>query len=123
MKVQVGDAIAGVFTDIEDETVAPLRQSVDGRDLTRRHKQSGHRLDVSGTDCASVGYVSTRDDEHVRGGGWIDVAKSDGERKLKHDGGGDGPIYDLAEQAVRIRRRVVECAWLAHGTDGSRSHE
>ena len=123
MKVQVGNAIAGVFTDIENETVAPLRQSVNGRDFARRRKQSAHRLDVSGTDCASVDYVSTRDDEHVGGGGWIDVAKSDGERMLEDDGGGDGPIYDLAEQAVRIRRRVVECAWLAHGRDGSRSHE
>lgn len=78
MKVQVGDAIAGVFTDIENEAIALLCQSVDGCDFTRRRKQSGHRLYVFSTDCASVSDVSTRYDEYVGGGGGIDVAKSDG---------------------------------------------
>src|SRR5256886_13173304 len=104
MEVEVIDALAGLRSLVEDETIAvPIHFALVGDAVRHLHHPRQHRGLVAG-EIVDGGNVHFRDDEHV---GWRhrpDVLEGDDVVLAEDFFRGNLPREDLAEQAVLSHR-------------------
>src|SRR6266480_5828068 len=107
MEVEVIDALAGLRSLVEDESIAvPIHFALVGDTVRHLHHPRQHRGLVAG-EIVDGGNVHFRDDEHV---GWRhrpDVLEGDDVVLAEDFFRGNLPREDLAEQAVLSHRHSL----------------
>ena len=99
--MHVLDGLPGVGAGVEDHPVAPVRESLAGRDLVRVRDDLSQQAVARFRKLGQVRMMSACDNEHMYGRLRIDISEGDSAPIVGHYGGRQVAGRNGAEEALR----------------------